>query len=234
MNEQELIKQLTIDGIPFDDLKIKLLKKYSEILIESNKTTNLTRIIAPEDIYLKHFYDSLTIMKYADLSDVSTILDVGSGAGFPGMVLAIFNPHIEVTLIDAVNKKTNFLKRVVSDLEIANVKVVHGRAEDTKLFPKESFDLITARAVTQINIFVELTAYLLKVNGHILLQKGQVEEEMASSKRALEKTYLNIKEKHEFFLKNQTNPRTIILYQKIKPTPNIYPRHFSQIKKKPL
>ena len=157
MNIEEFVNNLKDLNIDINDDKLNKLDIYYNFLVEYNSHTNLTAITDKEDVYLKHFYDSLTIVKSIDLSTVNTLIDVGTGAGFPGMVLAIMYPNIKVSLLDSNNKRINFLKELRDKLGITNVETIHERSEIYAKTHKDMYDIVTARAVKNMK---ELTEYI--------------------------------------------------------------------------
>ena len=207
------------------------LEKYYEILVETNKYTNLTRIIEKEEVYLKHFYDSLTITKVIDLTKEQTLIDIGTGAGFPGLVLKIVFPNLKITLLDSLNKRVDFLNQVIKELDLKDIKTVHSRIEDYK---KEQFDIVTSRAVAKTNILLELAYDLPKEQGYFIFLKGDMKQELKESEHAIKELNLKLIQKEEFFLPFENSKRTIIKIQKNNKTNNKYPRNFTQIKKNPL
>ena len=207
------------------------LEKYYEMLVETNKYTNLTRIIEKEEVYLKHFYDSLTITKVIDLTKEQTLIDIGTGAGFPGLVLKIVFPNLKITLLDSLNKRIDFLNQVIKELDLKDIKTVHSRIEDYK---KEQFDIVTSRAVAKTNILLELAYNLPKEQGYFIFLKGDMKQELKESEHAIKELNLKLIQKEEFFLPFENSKRTIIKIQKNNKTNNKYPRNFTQIKKNPL
>ena len=176
MNKEEFIIELKKIKIELDDAKLANLDKYYNILTEENKKYNLTRIISKEDVYLKHFYDSLTINKIENINNQS-ICDLGSGAGFPGLVLAICFPNTTITLIEANSKKCYFLNLVKSQLQLNNVTIINTRSEDYAKNNREVYDIVTARAVAPLKHLLEYGVPLVKVNGKFIAMKANVEEE---------------------------------------------------------
>ena len=142
MNEAEFKQEVERLGISVEDQQMELLEKFYQLLIETNKTMNLTRIVDKKEVYLKHFYDSLTIVKIFDLNKSNTLLDIGSGAGFPGIVLKIFFPHLKITLIDALQKRINYLNKVIEALSLENISAEHLRAEEL-IRQQKTFDVVT-------------------------------------------------------------------------------------------
>ena len=231
MNKEKGKEKIKEFGIELTEKQEKELEKYYEMLIETNKSTNLTRIVNKEDVYLKHFYDSLTITKVTDLTENKTLIDIGTGAGFPGLVLKIVFPNLKVTLLDSLNKRIEFLNKVIKELELKDIKTIHSRIEDYK---EEQYDIVTSRAVAKTNILLELSSRLPKTNGYFIFLKGNIDEELKESKNAIEKLNLKLIKKEEFYLPIENSKRTIIKIKKLKETSNKYPRNFAQINKKPL
>ena len=227
----EFVKLVKEFGITVSLRHIDLLEKYANYLIEYNEHTNLTAITNKDEIYLKHFYDSLTILKAIDLNEVNTVLDVGTGAGFPGMVLKIFFPHLHVTLLDSNNKKTTFLTNLVQKLELTDIEIVNERSEDYAKNNLDKYDLVTARAVTHLKALSELCLPLVKVNGYFIPLKGNAKEEIEISKNIITKLNSHIDNIIEFNLPIEDSTRTIIKIIKDNKTPSGYPRSYSIIKK---
>lgn len=206
------------------------LEKYYNLLVETNKTTNLTRITNKEEVYLKHFYDSLTITKVITLTN-QKIIDIGSGAGFPGLVLKIIYKDLDITLLDSSQKRIDFLNKVIKELNLKKIKTVHQRIEDYK---EERFDIVTSRAVAKTNTLLELSCNLAKINGYYIFLKGNIEEELKDSKNAIKELNLKLIQTEKFNLPIENSNRTIIKIKKLSKAPKKYPRNFAQIKKKPL
>ena len=231
MNKEEFEKELLKLNINITPQQEEQLNKYYEMLIETNKKTNLTRITNKEDVYLKHFYDSLTVAKVIDLTEDLNIIDIGTGAGFPGLVLKIVFPKLKITLLDSLNKRITFLNEVIKELGLTNIKTVHSRIEDYK---EEKFDIVVSRAVAKTNVLLELSCQLLKKDGYFIFLKSNIEEELLSSQNAIEKLSLKLVKKEEFYLPKENSNRTILKIQKQKEISNKYPRNFTLIKQKPL
>ncbi len=234
MNKEQFIENLKELNITLNDKQIKQLDEYCDFLLEYNKHTNLTAIKEKEQVYLKHFYDSLTITKIIDLTTINTLLDVGSGAGFPGMVLKIVYPDLEVTLLDSNNKKIEFLKQLTDKLSINRVNIIHGRAEEICKQYRESFDMVTARAVSNLSELAELCIPLVKIGGYFVPMKGTNQREVIEGKFAIEELGGNIEEKIVFNLPIDNGERTILRVKKVNATPKEYPRRYDKIKNKPL
>lgn len=219
-------------GIKYTDDMLEKLEKYYELLISYNEKMNLTAITEKEDVYLKHFYDSLTIVKVIDLNSINSVCDIGTGAGFPGIVLKIFFPNIELTLVDALNKRINFLETTVLKLNLTNVTSVHARAEEYALKNREKFDLVTARAVASLPVLLEYCLPLVKVSGYFVAMKGS--EDISLAGNALNKLSGEIDINNKFLLPFENSNRTLIRVKKINKTDKKFPRKFSEIKKRPL
>ena len=226
MNQDRFILELSKLNINITSLQLQQLERYYELLIEYNKVMNLTGITDKEDVYLKHFYDSLTITKVIDLNKYNTLCDVGTGAGFPGLVIKILYPHLKITLLDSLNKRLNFLNVVIKELNLKDIETVHTRVEDYK----KQFDIIVARAVAPLNILLEYCIPITKVNGYFIAMKGKNEE----ADNALLKLNSEIIETNLFLLPIEQSNRTIIKIKKIKEIDKKYPRKYIEIKKNPL
>jgi len=234
MNINEFIKELNKLNINPSEEELNKLEKYAELLIEYNKKFNLTAITKLEEIYLKHFYDSLTLIKVIDLDKELKVLDIGTGAGFPGIVLKIFYPKLELTLLDSNNKKITFLNEVTKELGLEKLKCIHGRAEELSKEFREYFDIVTSRAVASLRILTELAVPYTKVNGYFIALKGKAEEELKEAESTIKKLDCKIEEKEKFILPDNTSERTIIKIKKEKTTPSIYPRKYDKIIKQAL
>ena len=194
MNKEEFIKEVFKLGINLTEDQLSKLDTYAKFLVEYNTHTNLTAITSEDQIYLKHFYDSITIVKALDLTKVNNLIDIGTGAGFPGMVLKIIFPNLEVTLLDSNNKKITFLQELGNKLNLTNIYYFHGRAEEYCLKHRETFDLVTARAVSNMNTLSELCLPLTKLGGYFIPLKGSNEEEITSSINAIKELGGNVEE----------------------------------------
>ena len=233
MSEQEFIKELSEIGLNLTSESISKLNRYNDFLLEYNTHTNLTAIKTKEEVYLKHFYDSLTLTKVVNL-ERGTLLDVGTGAGFPGLVLGIVFPNLEVTLLDSNNKKIEFLNECIKLLDLKNIKTVYERAEKYTSQHREEYDYVTSRAVAELRILIELNTPALKVNGLFIAMKGNIDEELSSSQNTLKKLNCTVDQKIEFDLPNNAGHRTILTIKKNSKTDLIYPREYSKIKKHAL
>lgn len=226
MDQNKFIEELKKIDISINELQLKQLERYYELLVEYNKVMNLTGITIKEEVYLKHFYDSLTIAKVIDLNQYNTLCDVGTGAGFPGLVIKIIYPNLKVTLLDSLNKRLNFLNIVIKELNLKDIETIHIRAEEYK----KQFDIVVARAVAPLNILLEYCIPLTKINGYFIAMKGKNEE----AKNALKELSSEIIETNSFLLPIEQSNRTIIKIKKIKETNKKFPRKYSEIKKNPL
>ena len=233
MNKEEFLQEIKKLNIELTEKMADQLKQYANFLLEYNKHTNLTAIKTEEEVYLKHFYDSLTLVKIANLT-TGTLLDVGTGAGFPGLVLAIVFPNLRVTLLDSNNKKITFLNECITKFQLPNVKTIYSRAEDFTRIHREEFDFVTSRAVAELRILLELNIPALKVNGKFLVMKGNIEEEIKTSLKTMEILHCKIIKKEQFDLPNQGGTRTLLSIIKERETDKKYPRTYDKIKKKEL
>ena len=234
MTENKFVECVTKLGIEINDLQLNQLKQYYELLIEYNNKINLTAIVNKEDVYLKHFYDSLTLFKAIDLNKIETMCDVGSGAGFPGIVIKILFPKIKITLIDSLNKRILFLKDVIKKLNLKEIEAIHQRAEIFALSNREKYDLVTARAVAPLNVLSELCIPLIKKDGYFVAMKGNNKEELKTSEKAIKKLGGNITKIINFILIFENSNRTLIKIKKVNLTSKKFPRKYSDIKKNPL
>lgn len=233
MNRNEFILECKSIGISLGDDKLDLLDNYYHILIRENAKYNLTRIVDEKDVYLKHFYDSLTINMLTSISN-QVICDMGTGAGFPGIVLAICFPHTNITLIESNGKKCNFLNIVKNELGLSNITIINSRIEDYASTNREVFDIVVSRAVAPLKILLEYGIPLVKVNGSFIAMKANMKDEENNIDNYLIK--LNIKEVNRviFNLPYENSIRTLIEYGKIDKTNNRYPRRYSEMLKKDI
>ena len=218
-----------------DDNKIQKFYDYMNLLVEWNKKINLTAITEEKDIILKHFVDSLTVLKY--IKDNKNIVDVGTGAGFPGIPLAIMNDSLKITLVDSLNKRINFLNEVCSKIKLKNTKAIHSRAEEFGQDNnyRESYDIAISRAVSNITVLAEYLLPLVKVGGKIICMKGpDIEEELKQAKSAIDILGGKFERCDNFCLPKSDISRNIIIINKIKETPKKYPRKAGTPVKTPL
>jgi len=233
MGEKEFIEETKKLNISLSEKQLNQLQQYYELLLEWNKKINLTAITEKEEVYLKHFYDSLTFVKILDLSNEESLCDVGTGAGFPGIVLKIAFPHLKLILVDALNKRLDFLKLVCEKLELKNVEFIHVRAEDYSKKVREEYDVVTARAVAKLNILLEYCSPLVKKEKHFVAMKGK-ESEISLCNNAIRVLNLKLEDEIRFNLPFENSERTLIKFKKLDTTNSKYPRKFSEIKRKPL
>ncbi|MDD4035780.1 MAG: 16S rRNA (guanine(527)-N(7))-methyltransferase RsmG [Bacilli bacterium] len=234
MEIDNFIKELEKINIEPTEHQLNQLKRYYELLREWNDKINLTAITEEAEVYIKHFYDSLTIVQITNLTNKQTLCDVGTGAGIPGIVLKIFYPNLEITLVDSIEKKTNFLKLAINELGLEKIEVVHARAEDLSSIKRDYYDIVVARAVAKLNILIELCIPLLKLKGEFIAYKGNLDLELEESVNALTCLNASINEVKKTELPFARGTRTLLKIIKSGPTNNKYPRQFNQIKKKPL
>lgn len=229
---EEKLKNL---GVRFFVEQLEQFFDYMNLLIEWNEKMNLTAIIEPEEIILKHFIDSITILK--DIEDESRVVDVGTGAGFPGIPLSIMNPTLKVTLVDSLNKRLVFLQEVVNKLNLKNVEIVHARAEEfgqNKEY-REKFDIATSRAVANLSTLSEYLIPLVKINGKVISMKAsEAEEEINQAKKAIEILGGKIQKIDKFNLPQSDIGRTVITIKKERQTPSKYPRRAGTPSKEPI
>ena len=229
MNEEELIKECKKNNIIISNTELEKLKKYKELLKIWNEKFNLTSIIDEKDIYLKHYLDCIYLLKYENFSE-KEICDFGTGAGFPGIVIAIFNKNSNITLIESNSKKITFLNEVKKILKLDNVTIINDRVELYGKKHRELFDIVTCRAVSHLNIILELSISLLKINGYFMPMKSNVDTELIESKEKCKKIGFELVEKNEYLLPIEESKRTILKYKKIYKTDLKYPRNYNIIK----
>lgn len=231
MNIETFIKEVEKLNISVTKENLASLAKYKDLLVEYNKKFNLTAIKSDEEIYLKHFYDSLTLIKAYSLNGNLKLLDIGTGAGFPGLVLKIFYPDLELTLLDSNHKKIAFLEVVIKELNLKNVTCINSRAENLPKTYREYFDIVTSRAVAHLRILLELSIPYLKVGGKLIAMKGLSEEEIKESAKILENLDSTIVDTIKFNLPIEGSNRSLVIIQKNKKTNEIYPRSYDKIVK---
>ena len=231
------LKNTIIDwNLTLDDNQINQLDLFYEMLVEKNKVMNLTAITEFDEVIVKHFADSLSIGKVMP-SNINTVCDLGTGAGFPGIPMAIAYPNIQFTLIDSLNKRIKFLQEVVDELGLKNVTLIHARAEEAgrnKLY-REKFDLVVSRAVANISTLSEYCLPLVKLNGYFIsFKSGDIKEEVSLSGNAIQKLGGSMKEPVYFSLPDTDISRSFIIIDKKKSTPKAYPRKAGTPSKEPL
>ena len=233
MNQDSFIEELKLINVVLTQNQLDQLNKYYELLIEYNKIMNLTGITEKKEVYLKHFYDSITIAKIIDLNNINSLCDIGTGAGFPGLVLKIVYPNLKVTLLDSLNKRIEFLKKVIDELNLRDIEVIHARAEEYAISNRNKFDVTTARAVAHTSILLEYAIPMTKVGGYFIPMKANMTEEIKEIDNSINELNVELLDKLEFLLPIENSNRTILLFKKIKDNTK-YPRKFSEIKKNRL
>ena len=239
MNPEKFVLELSKHNFELTDKQKQQFKLYFKMLIEVNEHVNLTRITEEDEVYLKHFYDSITPLFTfgAVFKDGATLCDVGAGAGFPSIPLKILKPGLKVTIVDSLQKRLNFLKDLIRELGLTDVELVHGRAEDVgqnKLY-RERFDIVTARAVARMSVLSEYCLPLVKKGGYFVALKGpKAEDELDDGKKALEVLGGKLIKDEELTLPASEEERTLVLVQKVKSTPKKYPRQAGTPRRKPI
>ena len=212
--------------------QISKFQRYLELLLEWNEKFNLTAITDKDEIEEKHFIDSIKLIKYFDVKNKS-LLDVGSGAGFPGIPLAIVEPSLHITLLESNGKRITFLHEVVKELGLNNVEIIQGRSEE--LGTREKYDIVTARAVKELNVLLEISFYLVKVGGYFIAYKSSgVDEEILNAKHAFKCLQIDEYKKFDYFLPKSKNSRVFLGILKKYKTQKKYPRRYGEISKTPL
>ncbi|WEV38887.1 16S rRNA (guanine(527)-N(7))-methyltransferase RsmG [Lactobacillus sp. ESL0680] len=239
MNPEQFVQELSKHNFKLSEKQIKQFKLYFTNLVAANEHVNLTRITAQEDVYLKHFFDSITpLFVFSSVfKPNATLCDVGAGAGFPSIPLKILMPELQVTIVDSLGKRLTFLQDLVTKLNLEGVTLVHGRAEDVgqnKLY-REQFDLVTARAVANMAVLSEYCLPLVKTNGYFVALKGpKAESELKDSQKAVKVLGGKVIESQELTLPESDEERTLILVQKVQATPKKYPRQAGTPHRKPI
>lgn len=239
MNPEIFTKNLAQYGINLTEKQKQQFATYYQELIATNEKVNLTRITDKEEVYSKHFYDSVTpLLEFKELfAGNKSLCDVGAGAGFPSLPIKILQPDLKVTIIDSLGKRLNFLKELIKKLGLENVTLVHSRAEDAGKNPelREKFDLVTGRAVARMSVLSEYCLPLVKKDGYLVALKGpKAQEELNDAKKAIKILGGEVKEVKELVLPDSTDERTLIVIKKVSPTPNKYPRQAGTPARKPL
>ncbi|MBQ6285267.1 MAG: 16S rRNA (guanine(527)-N(7))-methyltransferase RsmG [Bacilli bacterium] len=231
MNKEEFISECKKINIIIDDEIYLKFEKYFNLLVEWNKKFNMTTIIEKKEVFLLHFYDSLCLSKSVNLNNYSSLCDFGTGAGFPGLALAIIFNKLKITLIESNNKKCTFLNEVIKELKLNNVVVINDRMENYSRKNTEKFDLITCRAVTSIPIILELSVNSLKISGLIIPLKSNCDEEINKYSYLEKELNIRLINKIEYKLPINNANRTIPIYKKINKNNIKYPRNYNIILK---
>lgn len=231
----DLKQKLNEFNIEISDNQLEKFDKYMQLLLEWNEKINLTAIIEPDEVKIKHFLDSLTVLKY--INDEDKVIDIGTGAGFPGIPLKIMKSDTKITLLDSLNKRINFLNLVIEELELKNIEAIHGRAEEfarNKLY-REKYDVAVSRAVANLSTLTEYMLPFVKVGGRCICMKGaNLKEELDKAKNAIQELGGKIEIIDNFYLSNNDNERNIVIIKKIKETKSKYPRKAGIPSKEPL
>lgn len=235
--EQRLIENMKMISVELTDKQVSQFIKFYEMLVEWNKVMNLTGITEYDEVVMKHFVDSLSIVKVNGFDNVTSIIDVGTGAGFPGIPLKIVFPEIKITLLDSLNKRIKFLNAVIDELELENIETIHGRAEDfsKKEDYREQYDLCVSRAVANLTTLSEYCLPYVKEDGYFLPYKsGDIKEEAANSKKAVKILGGSIEDIISFEIPDTDMARTILKIHKTKATPKRFPRKAGLPTKEPI
>lgn len=234
----DILEKLLSDiGLFLSGEQMNQFNLFYELLIEKNKVMNLTAITEYDEVVLKHFIDSIIIYKNIRNDKIESIMDVGTGAGFPGIPLKIIFPEIKITLLDSLNKRINFLNEVIEKLELQNIHCVHGRAEDIGHMPeyREQYDLVVSRAVANLSSLSEYCIPFVKVGGKFISYKsGNIENELESAKPAIQTLNSSIDEVNKYILPKSDMQRSIIVINKKKELNKKYPRKAGMPTKQPL
>ncbi|MGD9605136.1 MAG: 16S rRNA (guanine(527)-N(7))-methyltransferase RsmG [Bacilli bacterium] len=224
-----------LEAFNLTPLQCNQFQEYYLFLVSENEKYNLTSITSQEEVYIKHFEDSLYVSKAIDLNKITTLLDVGSGAGLPAIPLAILHPKLQVTVVEPTMKKIHFLNELIKKINLTNVTLVNKRVEDLDVSYRQFFDLTIARAVAPLAMLVELIVPFTKINGYFFAMKSlQYQTELQQAKTALVKLKSEVSDIYHYSLSNDMGTRVLIKVLKKDVTPIIYPRKFAQIKQKHL
>ncbi|GLJ01741.1 16S rRNA (guanine(527)-N(7))-methyltransferase RsmG [Bacillus sp. YKCMOAS1] len=237
MNIEQFTAALEEKGITLSPVQLEQFETYFRMLVEWNEKMNLTSITEKEEVYLKHFYDSISAAFFIDFHKVTTICDIGAGAGFPSIPLRICFPHLHVTIVDSLQKRITFLNELAKGLNLQDTTFYHDRAETfgQRKEKRESYDLVTARAVARLSVLSELCLPLVKKEGlFVALKASAADEEMQAGKKAVTVLGGEVVEKHSFVLPLEESERNIIVIEKKKQTPKKYPRKPGTPNKSPI
>lgn len=237
MNIEQFTAALEEKGMTLSPVQLEQFETYFRMLVEWNEKMNLTSITEKEEVYLKHFYDSISAAFFIDFHKVTTICDIGAGAGFPSIPLKICFPHLHVTIVDSLQKRITFLNELAKGLNLQDTTFYHDRAETfgQRKEKRESYDLVTARAVARLTVLSELCLPLVKKEGlFVALKASAADEEMQAGKKAVTVLGGEVVEKHSFVLPLEESERNIIVIEKKKQTPKKYPRKPGTPNKSPI
>ncbi|MGM0866764.1 MAG: 16S rRNA (guanine(527)-N(7))-methyltransferase RsmG [Bacillota bacterium] len=237
MNVNEFQSMLEEKGISLSPQQLNQFERYYELLVEWNEKMNLTAITEKEDVYLKHFYDSISAAFYVDFTQVTTLCDVGAGAGFPSIPLKICYPHLHISIVDSLNKRITFLNHLSDELGLENTNFYHDRAETfgKNKAHREKYDMVTARAVARMSVLSELCLPLAKKGGlFVAMKASNVKEELSNAKKAIGMLGGQTDKMYSFVLPEEESERNIVKIDKVKETPNKYPRKPGTPNKLPL
>ncbi|RSK52131.1 16S rRNA (guanine(527)-N(7))-methyltransferase RsmG [Bacillus canaveralius] len=237
MNTDQFQKMLAEKGVNLSQDQLDQYEKYYQVLVEWNEKMNLTAITDKQEVYLKHFFDSISASFYMDFNEPLKICDVGAGAGFPSIPIKIVFPHLNVTIVDSLNKRITFLEHLAEMLNLADVRFIHDRAETFGQNSKhrEAYDIVMARAVARLSVLSELCLPLVKVGGTFIAMKAaSANDELEAGQKALDILGGKLKEVHSFMLPVEGSERNILIISKEKQTPKKYPRKPGTPNKTPI
>ena len=245
MNNEILKKVFNDIGVDISDIQIYQFQRYYEMLIDVNKNMNLTAITDEKDVIIKHFLDSISIVAFKELDfinkvnkmDITSVIDIGTGAGFPGIPLKIMFPSLNITLVDSLNKRVNFLNSVIQEFKLEKIVAIHARAEEIAKDDKyrEKYDLCVSRAVANLATLSEYCLPFVRVNKYFVPYKSQkIDEELSYGKKCISVMGGKIIDKYKFILPESDNERSFVYIKKIKNTPKKYPRSGNKPSKEPI
>lgn len=237
MDEKKFTEVLAKNNLRISEQQLNQFNEYYKLLVEWNEKVNLTAITEKDDVFLKHFYDSITASFYFSFEDVKSVCDIGAGAGFPSIPLKICYPHLKITIVDSLKKRINFLEQLKETLQLDHVDIIHSRAEDIGQNKKyrENFDVVTARAVARLSVLSEYCLPLCKVDGTFIALKGaNSNEELVDAKKAVKTLGGEVVNNNTFSLPIENSERSIIVIKKIKKTAKTYPRKAGTPAKDPI
>ena len=234
MKINNFIEELEKLGIKLSKKQLEQLEEFYELLIDYNEKVNLTRITEKEEVYLKHFYDSLTLIKAIDLNKGLTLCDIGTGAGFPGIVLKICFPQLKITLVETLQKRVRFLYLVKEKLNLKDLFICKERAEIFARNNRNKYDIVTSRAMARLNILNEMCIPLVKVNGYFIPMKGSIEGELEEASNSIKELNSELENIISFTLPVENSIRNLVIIKKIGENKSKYPRNYNEIKNNPL